>query len=139
MKADQVFYVGQKVIIEKDGKVLVLHNNFIGADLPGGKIQVGEFNFEKSLIREVKEETGLTIAVGDPLLTGYFTYHPDIIKSGRKKSDYIYIIIYTVTDFTGELSLSHEHEKYHWVSKDEYEKIDDRNGLITRALQKFFN
>ena len=42
MKDDALFCVGQKAFIEKEGKVLILHDPVEGLDFPGGKIQEGE-------------------------------------------------------------------------------------------------
>jgi 8-oxo-dGTP pyrophosphatase MutT (NUDIX family) len=137
MAEDQLFYVGQKALIEKDGKVLVLSIPLIGADLPGGKIQVGEFDFGKSLQREVLEETGLTISVGTPVSTGYFRFNPQALKKD-KASEFVYIVAYTCSYLSGDIQLSDEHESYQWVSRTDYKSIDDKNGLITKILTEYF-
>jgi 8-oxo-dGTP diphosphatase len=139
MPNDQLFYVGQKALIEKDGKVLVLSIPHLGADLPGGKIQVGEFDFGKSLQREVLEETGLTIAVGVPISTGYFRFHPQVLQKNKKASEFIYIVAYICTYISGEVRLSDEHESYQWVSQKDYKNIDDKGGLITKVLAEYFD
>jgi 8-oxo-dGTP pyrophosphatase MutT (NUDIX family) len=62
-----------KAFIEKDGKILILRESFkykAGSNhgqfvLPGGKVDEGE-HFAKSLRREVKEECGLQIRIGEP-------------------------------------------------------------------------
>jgi 8-oxo-dGTP diphosphatase len=136
MSEDQLFYVGQKALIEKDGKILVLNSPLVGADLPGGKIQIGELAFDKSLMREIKEETSLEVSVNEPIATGYFKFHPQIIQ--QKKSDFVFIVVYMADYISGEVSLSDEHETYQWVSEHEYETIDDRNGLITKILATHF-
>ena len=58
MKDDALFCVDQKAFIEKDGKVLVLHDPIEGLDFPGGKIQEGEAKDgnASSLIRALKRE-----------------------------------------------------------------------------------
>ena len=45
MSQDQLFFVGQKAFIVRDGKVLVLFNPEGKIDFPGGKIQEGEEDF----------------------------------------------------------------------------------------------
>ena len=61
MAQDQLLYIGQKALIEKDGKLLIMIDPDTGADLPGGKIQVGETDVTAALLREVKEETNLDV------------------------------------------------------------------------------
>ena len=50
-------------IIIKNNKIL-LSKQWDGYDLPGGGIELGE-TFEAALTREVKEETGFNVKVGD--------------------------------------------------------------------------
>ncbi len=60
---DYVFRPSIYAIIIKNGKIL-LSRQWDGYDLPGGGIDVGE-SLDKALMREVKEETGLTIKKGE--------------------------------------------------------------------------
>lgn len=135
---DQLFYVGQKAIIEKDGKVLVLYREPLGIDFPGGKIQVGEYDLSASLMREVREETGLVVSDPKPFYTGYFTFHPDIVRKEKKETDFIYIVIYTVRLASGAVQLSDEHTSYDWVGKEDIVQLEDSGGLVTKALEKYF-
>lgn len=80
MKEDALFCVGQKAFVEKDGKVLILNDPDDGLDFPGGKIQEGEAidgdasSLFRSLQREVREETGLEIEVGNPFVVWYHEF-----------------------------------------------------------------
>lgn len=139
MPVDKLFYVGQKAIIEKDGRVLILHHDLHKTDLPGGKIQEGETDVLAALLREVHEETDLTVEDPVPFLTGYFRFHPRMMAKGDKKTELIYIVIYTVKLVSGEVTLSDEHESYKWIGKDDINGLDDPGGLATRALSKFFS
>ena len=55
MNGNQLFYIGLKAFIEKDGSVLALKDASIGLDFPGGKLKEEEWNLVESLRREVKE------------------------------------------------------------------------------------
>jgi 8-oxo-dGTP pyrophosphatase MutT (NUDIX family) len=58
------------VFIVRDGQLLVIHRRKRGESydaIPGGKLETGETP-EGAAVREVAEETGLTIRVGAPVL-----------------------------------------------------------------------
>ena len=84
-----------------------------GYAFPGGHIEEGE-SLVESVIREVYEETGLTIA--DPKLVAVKDWEPD--EGGR----YI-VFCYKATEFTGQLRSSEEGE-VSWVEKDQLKKLD---------------
>jgi 8-oxo-dGTP diphosphatase len=66
--AETQFYVGVHGVITNRGRILVLRRSAVmryqpGAwDLPGGHLALGE-SFEDCLLREVKEETALDVAI----------------------------------------------------------------------------
>ena len=69
---DKIF-VATKAFIIHDGKVLLLKessaytdgSNVGKFDVVGGRVQPGQ-RFDESLIREIKEETGLHVTIGRP-------------------------------------------------------------------------
>ena len=140
MAEDQKFYIGQKVVLERDRKVLILNDPIFGADLPGGKIQVGETDFINALKREVFEETGLEISVGRPFHTGYFMMPKNVEgRDHRNAGKQIFLIFFTAQYVSGEITLSEEHDGYLWVDKNDYEKLlDDKLGNTQKALEAYF-
>ena len=99
--------------IEKDGKYLMLHRvskkNDVNRDKwigVGGKFEYGEAP-EECLLREVYEETGLTLE--SYALRGILTF----ICDGQEPE---YIFLYTANKFYGELRLCDEGELC-WVEK----------------------
>lgn len=106
--------------IEKDNKYLMLHRTKKENDLNEGKwIGVGG-KFEKDetpeecLLREVKEETGLT-------LTNYCLRAVVTFVSDKWETEYMYL--FTADKFTGSLTSCNEGE-LEWVDKD---KVMDLN------------
>ena len=103
----------------ENGKVVLQYRSperykkWSGYAFPGGHIEEGE-SLVESVIREVYEETGLTIA--DPKLVAVKDWEPE--EGGR----YI-VFCYKATEFTGQLRSSEEGE-VSWVKKDQLEKLD---------------
>ena len=100
-------------------------NDWKGYALPGGHIEPGE-SIVDAVVREMKEETGLTIKA--PRLCGIKQFP---IEGGR------YIVFLFETDqFEGELVDSDEGKMY-WVKKSELlnvNLVDDFNELIEVML-----
>lgn len=100
----------------KDGDRYLLQDrikkDWQGFTLPGGHIEPGE-SIVDAVVREMKEETGLT--VHDPKLCGVkqFPIDHNDYRSGR----YI-VFLFAATKYSGELVSSDEGKMY-WVSKDE--------------------
>ncbi len=136
---EALFYVGQKSLIEKDGKVLVLSNPLFGCDFPGGKIQEEEIKnpdgLMLSLKREVKEETGLEIEVLDPVAVWWFELSN---KNHRLYGKKVYIVLFKSKYISGEIKLSDEHNQFEWVDKNNYQKFDNGSNSFS-GLKKYFS
>ena len=102
-----------------NGKVVLQYRSperykkWAGYAFPGGHIEEGE-SLVESVIREVYEETGLTIT--DPKLVAVKDWSLD--DGGR----YI-VFCYKATRFSGQLRSSEEGE-VSWVEKDQLEQLD---------------
>jgi len=133
MANDQLFFVGQKAFINKDGKVLILFNDRNKIDLPGGKIQEGESDFQRSLAREVGEETGLSIEIGDPFVTWSFSLPETHAHAGKK----VFLVGFKCVYKGGEFKISNEHLRHEWVGKEDLPRLNDGSGHF-KALEKYF-
>lgn len=97
------------LIFDDDGKILILKRSTESKtnpgkwELPGGKVDQGE-DFDKALIREVYEETGLKITLDNVI--GASQQNLPLIRA-------VHIIMAGKIE-EGELNLSSEHEGYAW-------------------------
>lgn len=126
--------------IEKDNKYLMLHRNKKENDLNEGKwIGVGG-KFEKDetpeecLLREVKEETGLT-------LTSYKLRAVITFISDEWETEYMYL--FTADEFEGKLIQCNEGE-LKWIDKEKVLDLKTWEGdriFLEKLLQedKFFS
>lgn len=130
---DEIFYVGQKAFIEKDGEVLVISDPNEGLDYPGGKIQVHEMDLVESLKREVREETSLEIEVGEPFATWINTFPSSHRFAGKK----VFLIAYRCKYISREVKLSHEHDNFRWVTIENYNEVNDGTSFF-EILKKYF-
>ena len=112
--------VSKAVIIKDDGALLLLRSTgqkFPGNwDLPGGHIHVGE-GPKDGLIREVKEETGITLT--EPI---------------EKLYEEDNMIFYRAQMPDGQITLSHEHEEHKFVTRENIP--DNMSGKFKRAIKK---
>lgn len=133
MKEDAQFYVGQKAFIKKDNEILVLGDPQEGLDYPGGKIQEGETDLVYSLQREVREETGLEIKVGAPFATWTNIFPAHHRLAGKK----VYLVGYKCDYVSGEVKLSDEHDKFQWVTKENFNEVNDGTSYF-EILKQYF-
>lgn len=111
-------------LIHKDNRYLLqdrIKEDWKGFTLPGGHIEKGE-SIVDAVIREMKEETGLTIH--NPKLCGVKQFP---IDNGR----YIVFLFHT-DEFEGEV-ISSQEGAMHWISKDELSSVntvEDLNELL---------
>lgn len=106
-RTEEVELTNMCMICNGKGEVLVQnktnHPDWSGWNFPDGHIEKGEY-VTPSVIREMKEETGLTVT--NPKLCGIKEFHKS--KDGKR---YI-VFLYTADQFSGELKSSVEGEVF---------------------------
>ncbi|MFC0315598.1 NUDIX hydrolase [Gordonia phosphorivorans] len=112
------------VLVDEDGRVLLVkrgHDPQRGRwSVPGGHVEPGE-TFAEAAVREVREETGLEVIVGDELWTATVPFGDDEI--------------FEVHDFAGtviggELRSGDDADEVRWVSPAELEQLPLTTGLL---------
>jgi 8-oxo-dGTP diphosphatase len=84
-------------------------------ELPGGKVDPGE-TFDESVIREVSEETGLTVQLDGPVGSG---------SSDAKVKTIVYLFLEGHCADVN-VRLSEEHDEFRWVTLPELISMADK-------------
>lgn len=122
---ENAIFTNMCMVYDGAGNTLVQNRrnpNWPGITFPGGHVEHGE-SFSGSVIREVKEETGLDIQ--RPVLCG--------VKQFQTKEDARYVVLFYKTDrFSGMLRSSEEGDVF-WIKRSEletYSLADDFEKML---------
>ena len=114
------FALSVKVVIHDDSRRCLLLKRSPSSkgnpgkwDLPGGKVDSAE-TFEHALLREVAEETGLSVSLGRVL---------GAAESESPTKRVVYLILEGRVE-SGQVSLSSEHSDFAWVDRQDLAMID---------------
>ena len=124
-RAEQVILTNLCMVYDDAGNILVQDRrdpDWPGICFPGGHVEPGE-SFVESVIREVWEETGLTIE--NPKLCGTKQFQT------RKGERYV-VFFYKTNRFSGQLKSSDEGEVF-WIPKknlEQYQMVDDFLDMV---------
>ena len=119
-RTETVTFTNMCMVQDAGGNVVTLDKKsggYVGTTFPGGHLEEGE-TFYDSVIREVREETGLEIR--NPLFCGVYHW--------TKNGVHNVIFLYKATEFEGELKSSDEGEVY-WVPIGEYRHMELAGGM----------
>ncbi len=133
---DKIF-AATKAFIIKDGKVLLLResakysdgSNAGKFDVVGGRVEPGQ-RFDESLLREVKEETGLDVKIGRPFFVN--EWRPNV----RGEQWQIIGTFFECFTDSDEVVLSEDHGEYIWIEPKDFKGVDLIENLIP-AFESF--
>ncbi|MBR4289930.1 MAG: 8-oxo-dGTP diphosphatase [Oscillospiraceae bacterium] len=113
-RAEAAIFTNMCMVYDHAGNILVQDRcdpGWPGITFPGGHVEPGE-SFVESVIREVREETGLTIE--NPILCG--------VKQFQTRRGERYVVLFYKTDrFSGALHSSDE-GKVFWIPRNTLEQ-----------------
>lgn len=115
-RSESAVFTNMCMIYDNNGNILVINRknpDWPGVTFPGGHVEKGE-SFVESVVREVKEETGLDI--DNPQLCGS--------KQFQDKEDNRYVVLlYKTNRFSGQLKSSDEGEVF-WIPRSELQNYN---------------
>lgn len=93
-------------------------------ELPGGKVENGE-HFTDALVREIKEETGLDVDVGD---------FCEAVQNDYMHKRTVQMIMY-LEIIEGNVEISDEHTEFMWAGLDKIRTLEISSSL-KKVLEK---
>ncbi|MBQ7801499.1 MAG: 8-oxo-dGTP diphosphatase [Oscillospiraceae bacterium] len=124
-RSEQAIFTNMCMVSDDAGNILVQDRknpDWPGITFPGGHVEPGE-SFVESVIREVREETGLTIE--NPILCG--------TKQFQTRNNERYVVLFYKTNrFSGELKSSREGEVF-WIPRNtltDHPLVDDFENMV---------
>lgn len=132
------YFVAVKVFLEKEGKFLVLKDNFGDWDLPGGRIKPDEFSVELEDIvaRKMREELGpeLKYDLGKALV---YMRHERVEKTEGSPTVRIFALGYQANYMGGDIQLSSRHTEMLWADPTTFKPEDYLTGGWLKGVQEY--
>ncbi len=118
-------FVATKAFINYKGKILILREstkysdgtNSGKYDVVGGRVEPGQ-KFDESLLREIKEETGLSVKLGRPFYVG--EWRPKV----RGEQWQIVGTFFECFAKSNKVKLSEDHDNYQWINPKNFKKYN---------------
>lgn len=118
-------FVATKAFVKFDNKILILresskYDDGVNAgcfDVPGGRVEPGQ-RFDKSLLREINEETGLDVEMGNPFFSD--EWRPIVNGEEWQIVGTYFICIAN----NSKVILSDDHDEFAWIDPREWEKYN---------------
>ena len=132
------YFVAVKVFFEKDGKLLILKDNFGDWDLPGGRIKKDEFevSLEQIIKRKINEELGNKIKYTIIKPVVFMRHERNEAIPGNPKAR-IFAIGYSGTLDNGEIILSPRHVEMKWVDLKTFKPEEYFTGGWLKGVKEY--
>lgn len=132
-------FAATKAFIIYQGKVLLLResSNYTDGsnagkyDIVGGRVTPGE-RFDESLLREIREETGLTVRIGRPFFVN--EWRP-VVRGEQWQIIGTFFECFADTD---SVVLSEDHSEYVWIDPADFAQFPIISNL-TPAFESYLS
>ena len=135
----QLFIAGKAFILH-EGKVLILRESPKYADgtqagnydVVGGRLTPGE-PFNESLLREIEEETGLRVKIGEPFFLN------ESFPTVRGEPWHIVRVFVECSSEGEAVVMSTDHDDYLWIDPKDYKMykiIDNLHPMFEKYLKR---
>ena len=134
------YFIAVKVFLEKDGKFLVIKDNFGDWDLPGGRMKKDEFEtpIENIISRKMLQEVGSDVKyeIGKPLL---FLRHERVEVAPGSPTVRIFAIGYPAYWKEGDVKLSERHVEMFWADPKTFRPEEYFTGGWLKGVQEYLS
>lgn len=129
-------FVATKAFVVFDDQVLLLREaskyedgtNVGKFDVVGGRVEPGQ-RFDESLLREIKEETGLDVTIGRPFFVN--EWRPQV----RGEQWQIVGTFFECTTESDQVTLSGDHEEFQWIDPADFRSYELIDNLIPAFVE----
>lgn len=133
------YFVAVKLFLLKDGKLLIMKDNFGDWDLPGGRIKQDEFDapLEKILRRKMGEELGHSADISVGKMPVVFMRHQRVEQAPGNPTVRIFALGYEGQLNGGDITLSPRHTEMLWVDPKDFKPEDFFTGGWLKGVQEY--
>lgn len=148
LNKNETFLISTRAFIRDKDKILILkvpdfrEGDFVGEwndkwSTPGGLLEMHE-DLKDSLIREIKEETGLDIKIKKLFGLGEMFHKGFVFKDKRKLNIRVIELGFLCDYIGGAVTLSEEHSEFKWATKNELAELQfspDSKDLLEQYIK----
>ncbi len=129
-RANSLIPAASAVVTNNEGKILLQRrsDNFLWA-LPGGAMEIGE-SIAETIVREVKEEAGLDVAIEDVVGIYSNPKHVIVFSDGEVRQEFS--ICFACKIVGGELCVSEESSEVTFFTPQEIERLPMHESIRLR-------
>ncbi len=131
-QANSLIPAASAVVTNNEGKILLQRrsDNTLWA-LPGGTMEIGE-SIRETIVREVKEETGLNVVIEN--LVGIYSNPKHVIAFSDGEVRQEFSICFACKIVGGELCISEESSEVSFFTPEEIERLPVHESVRLRIM-----